>query len=339
MSLADVEAQNMDFIRSPPSPCSYSADNATELLACLRRLSGKAVANLLPASFDASTVLPQNRTIEDHAGRPTQCGEGQRQVGLPAADGVLLHEGGLLAALRARVNDVPLLVQVMLAETDLLVPNQTIYNMSKDEYSGFLRQFMRTHGWSEAAAEQVAVEQYANESAISTELAYQSFMTDYDMHCGNAEVAITAAAAFSSPVYFSVGMHSPGNKFVLDQEGFPVLKYPGHQWDIIAATRAWGQFSEPPGAPVYKPTASDISWGQQMAAQWFELAKDGKISSSAPGAAQMQTIDSAPGFPNNINVALQTDKGVEMTLNYKVARCKALAAEPLGLGPCFWSVN
>jgi hypothetical protein len=57
-----------------------------------------------------------------------------------------------------------------------------------------------------------------------------SFLTDFDMHCGNAAVATAAAASFKSPVYFSVGMHSPGNKFVLGQPpDYPVLRYPGHQ--------------------------------------------------------------------------------------------------------------
>ena len=68
------------------------------------------VANLFPDPYNVDPELPLSLT-------------GQHSPGLPVVDGVRL-EMPLMQALRTGLNAVPLLVQTMLAEADLLVPNQ-----------------------------------------------------------------------------------------------------------------------------------------------------------------------------------------------------------------------
>ena len=116
--------------------------------------------------------------------------------------------------------------------------------MSTRAYDLFLVDWMSAHGFPSDAAGMLAL-LYSNETGAgsgsgqpictpSTELAYQSFLTDMDMHCGNAEAAVTAAIGFAAaveqsrkqsaaaapiPVYFSVGAKPPSNLFPLSADG------------------------------------------------------------------------------------------------------------------------
>ena len=150
---------------------------------------------------------------------------------------------------------------------------------------------------------------------------------------------------FKSPVYFSVATHSPANPFPLPADGETspsYMRYPGHQWDMIAATQAWAQFADAPtGVPAYTPEPSDVGWGGMLLREWLDFVANGQIT---PGGlpsmnSSFDTVDTAAGFPDSYNVVVQSTSAVSNMPNMNAYRCKALGSPPLSLDQRYWSTN
>ena len=169
--------------------------------------------------------------------------------------------------------------------------------------------------------------------------------------CGNRQLAVTAAAAYKSPVYYGVNYHNPSSPFL----GMP---FPFHMWDYIAATRTWNIFALP-----YTPSADDIAYGDIIRSAWLSLAFNGTAGpgtyigtagSEVWGAvscvrtARALTCACAyrrwPGWRavndvaagHTLNAAVLTT-AINNTLDFKVALCSSLNAA--GLDSRFWWIN
>ena len=96
----------------------------------------------------------------------------------------------------------------MMQESDLLSPNATIYAMDESAYADFVQSVMVHGGWGKSAGDQI-FDMYQAELAVSTELAYQQWLTDMSFFCGTIQVGIAAGTGFKSPVYLSVVARYP----------------------------------------------------------------------------------------------------------------------------------
>jgi len=314
----DIVSAQATFRTPVLNTCGLSANTTSAtILDCLQRLSPQEVATLLPKGFNVEPKLPQSPG-------------GQQYLGLPVVDGVTI-EVPALKALQRGVVDVPLILQTMLAEMDTYEGNTTIYNMSPTSYNQFLAQHFRSKGWTSAeeAARQLAV-MYASEQANSTELAYQVFLADFSFLCGHLHLASAASGSFSSPVYLSVGVQAPSAPMPV-MPGRPPCRHAGHNFDYIAATRAWDfWYQHFPPTPAYHATASDIAFGNSLWTQWYNLAANGH---AAPAARFDDDV-----VPGRYVVNLQAE-AVTHVVNYSARRCVTLEAAPLGLREAFWLVN
>jgi len=59
-----------------------------------------------------------------------------------------------------------------------------------------------------------------------------------ELERASCEQAMRAARGFKSPVYLSVGMHSPCNPLHVIPDHPPAL-FPGHNWDLVSAIESW----------------------------------------------------------------------------------------------------
>ena len=191
------------------TPCNQTSD--AEVLACMRGLSLEDVANLMPNSFSVGPIVPQSIN-------------GQNFPGLPIVDGVTMTLP-LLDALSTGLVDVPLIVQTMMQESDTLSPNATIYAMNSTEYNVFLEETMAQGGWNASAGDQI-FNMYQDELAVSTELAYQQWMTDISFLCGSIQVGVAAGLGFKSPVYLSVVARYP-DRYFSQGNLMPRIRYAG----------------------------------------------------------------------------------------------------------------
>eukprot|EP00927_Polykrikos_kofoidii_P043110 TRINITY_DN37178_c0_g1_i1.p1 TRINITY_DN37178_c0_g1~~TRINITY_DN37178_c0_g1_i1.p1 ORF type:complete len:598 (-),score=63.73 TRINITY_DN37178_c0_g1_i1:70-1863(-) len=288
------------------------------IVECLSRLEPTKVATLLSESFNVEPALPRSTY-------------GQRYLGLPVVDGITI-EMPALDALRLGLVDVPLSLQTMLAEMDTYEGNASVYAMDVDAYTALLAETFQSGGWPhpEAAAERLKTV-YAEEQRNSTELAYHVFLADFSFLCGHLELAHAAVTAFSSPVYLSVGVHGPASPMSV-LPGRPPSRHAGHNFDYIAAARAWDfWYQHFPPTSRYHPSSLDVAFGDSLWRQWYDLAVNGSISQAATFFST-----ALRSRPYVVNLQASQPRHV---VNYASARCGALVASPLGLGETFWLVN
>jgi carboxylesterase type B len=318
MGLQDAYSQNINVVATR-TQCHSS--NQSAVLACLLAMSGKELAEMLPSSFNFGPSLPPSPA-------------GARYLGLPIVDGVTITMD-LLSALNTGLVDVPAIFQTMLAESDALLFNRTLYSLNTSEYEAYLEAYFVEHGWPAGVGSEVT-SLYATDLKQSTELGFQRFLTEFSFTCGNIAAAVAAAKGFKSPVYASVVAQSPSKPLVIS-EIYPPCRYPGHIWDYIMATQAWNfwevcSFTAPP----YIPSEGDIAMGQSLLQQWHNLTIYHNLDAFAPS---ILPVNSAPVFPQNINVIIQNNTVPSMELNYGQLRCDTLAAAPLNLNQSFWMCN
>lgn len=262
-------------------------------------------------------------------------------AGLIVVDGVTVLSDPEDALSRGLV-DVPLLLQTELAEMDTYENNATINNMTVAEYTAFIDGWFVAHGFPDTEKPgAVVAELYAAELATSVELGHQVFVAEYSFLCGNINLARLAGQGFESPVYASVGVHSPCNPLPVIPSN-PPSKYPGHNWDLVSAIRSWDFYGIHFGSPPYSACKDDADWGDLMRKQWVTLHSSvgaGGIGFPPvngpllPPSATTTSSNEPPYF-----VGLQHATGVEVATDYKKQRCSAIASR-LGLDKRFWLVN
>lgn len=283
-------------------------------------MPAKSIAALLPATFDVEPGLP-------HA--PS----GMNYPGLPIVDGVTVV-CDVQTALARPVVDVPLLLQTAHAEMDTYENNATINAMSRAAYQEFLSAWLSSHGFTNATEWTADIDRlYAHELATAVELGYQVFLAEYSFLCGNLVLAKTAAAAFSSPVYATVGMHRPCHPLTVfpNADAAPSL-FSGHNWDFIAAIRSWDFYAKHFGVKnAYQPCANDSEWGDHMRRQWINLSRSGSVPSLVPVRAPR-----APPMSPYV-VGLEYFNGTQHATDYGATRCAML--DSLGLDHRFWLTN
>jgi hypothetical protein len=285
-------------------------------------------------------------------------------------------------ALRRGIVDVPLLLQTELAEMDTYENNAIINNMSASEYTAFISHWFLDHGFHSSSTDSsstggagsggggngrgaedpgaVVAELYAAELAVSTELAHQVFLAEYSFLCGNLALATIAAASplYTSNVFASVGVHAPTHPLHVIP-GHPPSRYPGHNWDLVAAIRSWDFYGIHFGSPVYQHGPEDISWGDLMRKEWIVLHQGGegvgfppvngtrKKSGAMGRGAPITTVEGGGAAANgggahsaggSYFVGLQNGTGVQVAENYSQTRCAALSTR-IGLDKRFWLVN
>ena len=97
---------------------------------------------------------------------------------------------------------------------DTYFGNQTVYDMPSTEFIDFVKNNFEGGGFDHPSrAAQETKNLYKNELALSTELAYQTYLADCSLLCGNIALISTMSKSFTSPVYASVGIHSPSRPF------------------------------------------------------------------------------------------------------------------------------
>eukprot|EP00041_Stephanoeca_diplocostata_P011726 m.193980 g.193980 ORF g.193980 m.193980 type:complete len:568 (+) comp18643_c0_seq2:61-1764(+) len=288
---------------------------------CLLALPPEAISSLLPATFDVEPALPR-----------APCG--MHYPGLPIVDGVTVV-CDVRTALARRIIDVPLLLQTAYAEMDTYENNVTIDAMSRASYNNFLSGWLRGHGFMNATSLTGEIDRlYTHELQIAVELGYQVFLAEYSFLCGNLALAKTAASAFSSPVYASVGMHAPCRPLtVFSATAAAPSRFSGHNWDFIAAIRSWDFYAEHFGAAApYQPCANDSVWGDHLRHQWIDLSRIGSVPSLVP--VRPHGVPSRSPYMVN----LQYCSGPEHVVSYGATRCTTLA-NSLGLDERFWLTN
>ena len=170
------------------------ANSLRQILSCLKALPASTIANVLSASFDVSPLMPLSTSGQDYPG-------------LPIVDGTVIKEP-LLEALKNGVIDVPVIFQTMQAEMDTYFGNETIYNFTNEEYKNFLADNFKTGNWEDpvSSAEKV-FKIYQAELNDSVELAYQTYLADVSLGCGNIElIAAMSSVNSTNNVYASVGI-------------------------------------------------------------------------------------------------------------------------------------
>ena len=135
--------------------------------------------------------------------------------------------------------------------------------------------------------------------------------------------------------YLSVGAHSPCTPLHVIPNHPPAL-FPGHNWDLLAATESWDFYQIHMGVAPYQPCDSDRLWGASMREQWVNLTRDGHIGGGftpLPGGADSDAAESDGDY----SVGLQTANGVEMRPNFGRDRCQQLLSA--GFNKSFWLTN
>ena len=194
MGLEEAYLQNIPVVQNR-SPCTST--NLTEVSECLYALSAGQVADMFPNSFSVGPALPVQTS-------------GQFYPGLPIVDGVTVTLD-VLSALANRTVDVPLILEVNLAEWDMFGTPEELANMTAAEYSDYLEHLLVSRGWMNGTGH-VVYSLYEDEAVQdSVELAYQLWISDYSFLCGTIELGITAGQHYTSPVYVSLNVHAPGN--------------------------------------------------------------------------------------------------------------------------------
>jgi len=190
------------------------------------------------------------------------------------------------------------------------------------------------------------------------ERSYYDLNSDFGIYCANVEIGTIAAKSFKNKVYVSTVYQPPKNP-VAQSPDFNMTD-PFHLWDYIAATGAWDFFaqwsSSAPSStsrystisqgsvPAYSPTPEDLAFGNLLRQQFYDFIINGAVSNG------MTPIDSAAGFPNNVNIAVQGDdtRSAQVTnqQNYRIDYCnllKTVGLAPSPTGPIddsrFWWIN
>ena len=247
-------------------------------------------------------------------------------------DGVTVTKD-LLSSLSDAVVDVPIIIQTMLCEMDTFEPNKTIYDMTVAQYESFVIDHFESHGWPPGSGQLINA-MYAEQHAISIELAYQQWIAEYSFLCGNIQAAVTAGQSFKSPVYLSLIARGPDHPLSL-LPFQPPAKFAGHMWDYIAATNAWDWFHVCALTPRYEPTAGDIAFGQVLLNQWLDFA----VNAMLPPSSGIQPVNSTPNFPASYLLALQNSTVPQMVESYGADHCSTFMQSPLNLNESFWLTN
>jgi len=303
------------FIDSNNNNYNYNYNNYNDdTLRCLRSLSAEDVASILPNEFDVSPLIPVSRT-------------GQNYPGLPVVDGKVI-ENPLISALQNAIVDVPVIFQTMAAEMDTYFGNETIYSFSNAEYANFLTNTFEAGGWEnpELQSEKI-IHLYHDELEESIELAYQVYLADFSLLCGNIALIDTLSTSdnFLSKVYMSVGQQGPATPMPTIP-GKPPCRYPGHNFDYVCAAGAYDMFSTRYGADTYTPEDSDIAFGEVLIEIWRDLAHGNELPMAPYGTEKAVNLLSA--------------KGNQVVEHFAKEKCEILGNDPaLGLDERFWLTN
>ncbi len=276
-----------------------SAARATRT--CLLALSTSALVRAVPTGDDhgPSTLESPSWSMGNIFNVPTHA-DGLRMPALLAVDGTTLAAPPL-AALARPLHDVPLVLSSMAQEPGADPGNH--FNASGLSPAAFAAQLgLYFDGFMGAGFGRQLAGLYANETAVSAQLAFDSIAADIGVTCGTLVLAGAAADAFSSPVYSLVNAVRGRTERV---GAF-------HGRDLATATRDPGR------------------QGRRLRAWWKEFATTGAVREWTAA-----TSTTTPGERRATNVLL--DDAVDVRRDWRGEACRMWREG--GAGPEFWWSN
>jgi carboxylesterase type B len=307
MPLHVMEQQGLQLV------AGVGCTGAPDILACMRSKTWQELRAATPqhwayeGDFDADTVTPHPAPYP----------------GLVIADGVTVQP--LQQALARGLVDVPVVFATVLCEGDSGDAQREKWNES--DFATFVTQQFRN--WPAQVATTINKE-YAALAQTRGDFAYYNLNSDACVSCGNAQLAVTAAKGFSSPVYLAINTHWPAKKLYPGSLSDAPKEYPFHTWDTTCAFRTWSRAGLQEDGKLYQPEPSDETYGATLRALWFSLASTGKLPANA------KTVDATINFPQSYNTVLLDTIATTVT-DFKTDTCNRLY--DLGLDERFWWVN
>lgn len=292
----------------------FATPNAT--VQCLQKVDGgkviAAVANV--------TLLPNIFDVPNAAG-------GLGMPGLAIVDGVTVIKP-LMDALSSAVNDVPLIVQTMAEEADIM-PAHYVYNDTVTAFRAMLQKEMAPLGGD--ISDQLLAEFYVEALSDNPQRAFDQISADSGLTCGNAQVARAAAVGFRSPVYLGQVVSGITNPEPGLAPG-TAIHYAFHAWDLIAGSELWSMFEEY-GLPAVKPAPADIALGRVVRASWYGLAYNGTLEHSVPS---WRAVNNVHGTEHYV-AGVVSSEGVNMVPDNRKPVCDFF--EQHGIDARFWWSN
>lgn len=178
---------------------------------------------------------------------------GNELIGAVIVDGVIVKLP-LLDALAVPIVDVDLWVQSAQCELDPC--NATADSLATcASWQAWMEQYFST--WPNGAGIAKSLVQAYCPGAKSVEQAFESFVADCGVTCGNDRVASAARAAFKSRVVRSHLVGAPSHPFMGKRFAF-------HSWDYpVAGVGLWG--------PLFKPQPQDFALGESIRGTWKDF--------------------------------------------------------------------
>uniref|UniRef100_A0A7S1CAD9 Carboxylic ester hydrolase n=1 Tax=Bicosoecida sp. CB-2014 TaxID=1486930 RepID=A0A7S1CAD9_9STRA len=310
MDLHSAEAANAQFVSN--AGCDKAPGGAAGVVKCLRGLNATAVMAAQPKLW---TAFPNIFGIPSDP-------KGLAMPPLAIVDGATVTMP-VAQALSSGLVDVPLIVQSMAEEPDLL-PAKIVYNMSVSQFRDWLDPHMAKFG--SMFAEEALVN-YISPLAVNPQKAYDQISADIGVTCGNNVLAAAAGTGFRSNVYQGYVTQGPSKPVAAIPDGYSP-RYAFHMWDLIAACGLW-DFFEAYSGTAYAPSTADAALGATIAASWKALNAHGEL----PASMNWATVSSAPGFPDSQAQGIVTSHVATVT-NNKATTCRWWGTH--GVGKLFW---
>ena len=234
----------------------------------------------------------------------------------------LLHVDGttveqpLLQALGAGLHDVPLLLSSTQAEMNVM-PIERMLGASREQLHEFWdEQFVPLYG-----RDMVRELRHHYRAYDPPEAAVYALDSDTGPACGLMHVALSAARAFTSPVYLATVEAAPSKP-----TGNSSFAY--HCWDWDAASACWGS-----GYPApMVPSEEDKQFGKMLLASWVAFVQHGRMDQDS-GWHEVLARPGAQHYYHNV-----VKKGeVVAVRDHKTELCAWWQSQ--GVGQNWWWIN
>jgi len=280
MTLSYAEMKNKKMFL-PALGC----DKTSDVVGCLLSKSGKELTDNMPQYFDPVGLVPSDKGGSDYGP-------------LVIVDGVTVKKSiaDLLQSSRDDLG-IGMIFQSTFGEIFPLFVNESIADMSLEQYKAFIRSEYRVQkGWDSKVADMI-LSLYSNEMAQENAayLAYSAFSSDVWLAGGNGVLGKIAATFWKkSEVYVGSVLYPPSKPYCFIFPKYPI-SIPFHMWDYLAASLSFNVSLTPDcDNSNYVPSNADLTFSAQIQSQWKAMIYNGSLINSG--------INWKPMTPTNHNV-------------------------------------
>lgn len=316
IALEQAHAQNAGWADAVGCGSAAGYTTPAAVVKCMRGVPAETLVGAIPASWNTPGMWGLELL------KPT----GMDYAGLPVVDGRVIT-ASFEEAMAAGLNGNVTLVYGAMGQENDLAPDVYVGNFTQLQWLAYLNSSLA--GWTPAFPDIALTifREYANQSAIDVQLAYDSFNTDYGLICANARIAVGAKAggAYPAPIYLYVNEWQPAH-------ALGPIRWAYHTWDYSAAMENW-----PLG---YTPGPTDLQLAAELQAIWGDIMAHGRLDKVRFG---WRSVEDAAGFPARWGTYLMSHPSMwpyqasSTVFTYKADTCKMLAG--FGFDARFWWCN